>query len=77
VIGVGMMPRGEVGLIFARIGLAASLLSAGLYSSVALMVILTTLVTPPLLRRLLLPTDRNEGTPLSTIVTSTLCDGEE
>jgi Kef-type K+ transport system membrane component KefB len=53
VIGVGMIPRGEVGLIFAQIGLAAGLLSAGLYSSVALMVIVTTFITPPLLRRLL------------------------
>lgn len=55
VIGVGMIPRGEVGLIFARIGLAAGLLSAGLYSSVALIVIVTTFITPPLLRRLLPP----------------------
>jgi Kef-type K+ transport system membrane component KefB len=53
VIGVGMIPRGEVGLIFASIGLTTGLLSAGLYSAVALMVMLTTLVAPPLLRRLL------------------------
>ena len=53
VIGVGMIPRGEVGLIFAQIGLATKLISGGLYSAVALMVMLTTLVTPPLLRRLL------------------------
>jgi Kef-type K+ transport system membrane component KefB len=53
VIGVGMIPRGEVGLIFAQIGLTASLLSSGLYSAVALMVMATTFVTPPLLRRLL------------------------
>ena len=72
-----MMPRGEVGLIFARIGLAAGLLSAGLYSSVALMVILTTLVTPPLLRLLLIQADRNESTTLSNVVTSTLTDGGE
>jgi len=53
VIGVGMIPRGEVGLIFAQIGLTSQLLSAGLYSAVALMVMLTTFITPPLLRRLL------------------------
>ena len=53
VIGVGMIPRGEVGLIFASIGLTTGLLSAGLYSAVALMVMLTTLISPPLLRRLL------------------------
>jgi Kef-type K+ transport system membrane component KefB len=53
VVGVGMMPRGEVGLIFAQIGLTTGVLTAGLYSAVALMVMLTTLVTPPVLRRLL------------------------
>ena len=53
VIGVGMIPRGEVGLIFATIGLTSKLLTAGLYSAVALMVMLTTFLAPPLLRRLL------------------------
>jgi Kef-type K+ transport system membrane component KefB len=55
VVGVGMVPRGEVGLIFAQIGLTAGLISGGLYSAVALMVMLTTLMTPPLLRRMLVP----------------------
>lgn len=58
VIGVGMIPRGEVGLIFATIGLSSGLIEAGLYSAVALMVMLTTFITPPLLRRLLV-----QGTP--------------
>ena len=58
VIGVGMIPRGEVGLIFAQIGLSTKLLSAGLYSAVALMIMLTTFIAPPLLRRLLV-----QGTP--------------
>lgn len=53
VIGVGMIPRGEVGLIFAQVGLTTKLLSGGLYSAVAMMVMITTFVTPPLLRRLL------------------------
>jgi Kef-type K+ transport system membrane component KefB len=55
VVGVGMIPRGEVGLIFAQIGLSTKLLSSGLYSAVTLMIMLTTLITPPLLRRLLEP----------------------
>lgn len=55
VVGVGMIPRGEVGLIFATIGLTTGLLSPGLYSAVALMVMLTTFVAPPLLRKLLVP----------------------
>jgi len=53
VIGAGMIPRGEVGLIFAQIGLSTKLLSAGLYSAVAMMIMLTTFIAPPLLRRLL------------------------
>lgn len=53
VIGVGMIPRGEVGLIFAQIGLSTKLLSSGLYSAVAMMVILTTFVTPIILRLML------------------------
>ncbi|HEY8132186.1 MAG TPA: cation:proton antiporter [Thermoanaerobaculia bacterium] len=59
IIGVGMIPRGEVGLIFAQIGLSTKLISSGLYSAVALMVMLTTLMTPPLLRALLV---RREAT---------------
>jgi Kef-type K+ transport system membrane component KefB len=55
VVGVGMIPRGEVGLIFAQIGLSAKLLSEGLYSALATMVMLTTLMTPLLLRGLLPP----------------------
>ena len=68
VIGVGMMPRGEVGLIFAQIGLTTGLLTAGLYGAVALMVMLTTLVTPPLLRRLLTAQTSTEARPPAVLV---------
>ena len=53
VIGAGMIPRGEVSLIFAQIGLTSGLLTEGLYSAVAVMVVLTALATPLLLRALL------------------------
>ncbi len=54
-IGIGMIPRGEVGLIFANLGLSLSVqgepvIDAGLYSAVVIMVMLTTLVTPPALK---------------------------
>ena len=52
-IGVGMIPRGEVGLIFAQTGLAAGVLSSGEYSALMLMVLVTTFIAPPLLRRLI------------------------
>ncbi len=48
-IGLGMIPRGEVGLIFASIGLRNGVLDNKLYAAVLLMVLTTTLVTPPLL----------------------------
>lgn len=50
VIGLGMLPRGEVGLIFATIGLKAGVLGGNLYASLLLVVLLTTLMAPPLLR---------------------------
>ena len=60
VIGVGMIPRGEVGLIFAQMGLAAKVndepvFSPGLFSAVTLMVMVTTFLAPPLLRVLFPP----------------------
>jgi Kef-type K+ transport system membrane component KefB len=80
VIGVGMIPRGEVGLIFAQLGLSAGLLSTGLYSSVALMVMITTFVAPPALRALLAndrmaPQDADSA--LSDIVTAAMDDDGE
>jgi Kef-type K+ transport system membrane component KefB len=49
-VGVGMVPRGEVGLIFAQIGLTAGILSNRLFSALLFVIIATTLVTPPLLK---------------------------
>jgi Kef-type K+ transport system membrane component KefB len=54
-IGFGMIPRGEVGLIFANMGLALTvagkpILGPGEFAAIVAMVLLTTLVTPPLLR---------------------------
>jgi Kef-type K+ transport system membrane component KefB/predicted amino acid-binding ACT domain protein len=49
-IGLGMIPRGEVGLIFAGIGLTEGVLTQDLYASLLVVVLVTTLVTPPLLK---------------------------
>jgi Na+:H+ antiporter len=54
-VGLGMIPRGEVGLIFAGMGLnlrvnGAPVLGSGEFAAVVAMVLLTTLLTPPLLR---------------------------
>ena len=48
-IGVAMVPRGEVGLIFAQMGLAAAAITSGEFGAVMLMVLGTTFVTPPAL----------------------------
>jgi Kef-type K+ transport system membrane component KefB len=48
-IGVGMIPRGEVGIVVAGLGLTAGAISGELYSVVVGMAILTTLLVPPLL----------------------------
>ena len=55
VIGVGMIPRGEVGLIFAETGLRSKILDPGMFSAVSMMVMITTFITPPLLGFLLRP----------------------
>ncbi len=49
-IGLGMLPRGEVGLIFATLGRTAGVLDDDLYASLLLVVLLTTLITPQLLK---------------------------
>lgn len=49
-VGVGMLPRGEVGLIFAGLGLQRGVLDADLYGALLAVVLATTLVAPPLLR---------------------------
>ncbi len=49
-IGVGMIPRGEVGLIFASIGLSEGVIDDELYGALLVVVLLSTLITPPVLR---------------------------
>jgi Kef-type K+ transport system membrane component KefB len=52
VVGVGMIPRGEVGLIFADIGRRAGILNEAVFGAVLLMVMATTFVAPPGLKLL-------------------------
>ena len=51
-VGVGMVPRGEVGLIFAGAGWAVGVIAADLYSALVVVVMLTTFVAPPWLKLL-------------------------
>ncbi|MDP2787554.1 MAG: cation:proton antiporter [Pseudomonadota bacterium] len=53
VVGWGMVPRGEVGLIFAMVGKQLGVMNEAMFSVIVIMVILTTLITPPVLTLLL------------------------
>lgn len=53
VIGIGMAPRGEVGLIFATVGKSIGVVNDEIYAITIIMVILTTLVAPPVLNLLI------------------------
>lgn len=53
-VGLGMLPRGEVGLIFAAIGKSLGVINDALFAAIVLMVIVTTFLAPPLLRWTLL-----------------------
>jgi Kef-type K+ transport system membrane component KefB len=76
-VGLGMIPRGEVGLIFAGIGAALSLPKAGgerepvinsaTFGALVIMVIITTVVTPPLLKWAMGRTKGDDDKPVSAI----------
>ncbi len=48
-VGWGMVPRGEVGLIFAATGMALGVVTPAVFSVIVIVVLLTTLITPPVL----------------------------
>jgi Kef-type K+ transport system membrane component KefB len=60
IVGVGMMPRGEVGVVVASLGLAAGVFPAQTYALIVAMSLLTSIVTPPLLAWLF---KRERGAP--------------
>jgi Kef-type K+ transport system membrane component KefB len=60
-VGWGMVPRGEVGLIFAMVGRQLGVVDEAMFSVIVMMVILTTLVTPPVLTALLRRRDAEAG----------------
>jgi len=51
-VAVGMVPRGEVGLIFAGVGLSAGVIAGDLYSALIVVVMATTFAAPPWLKAL-------------------------
>jgi Kef-type K+ transport system membrane component KefB len=63
-IGVGMIPRGEVGLIFAAVGAASGVIDKSLTAAIIVMVILTTFLAPPLLRLVFQKGDSDGAEPV-------------
>jgi len=63
-VGVGMIPRGEVGIVVAQIGLAMSVIGDQVYGAVVMMAVLTTLAAPPLIK-LAFASERPERAKLS------------
>ncbi len=51
-VGVAMVPRGEVGLVFAQMGLGAGVLGQGEFGALMLMIVVTTFLPPPILARI-------------------------
>lgn len=72
-IGVGMIPRGEVGLVFAGVGSASGALSRPLEAAIIVMVISTTFLAPPMLRVVFQSSDSGEPA-LSVEVASVAAD---
>lgn len=60
-VGFGMIPRGEVGLVFAGVGAASGVLSESLDAAIIVMVIVTTFIAPPLLRLVFDSSDDDSG----------------
>ena len=52
IVGVGMMPRGEVGIIVASVGLSLGIIADDYYAVIIFMSIITTLIAPPILKSL-------------------------
>jgi len=61
-VGIGMISRGEVGLIVAGVGVSAGALSTDIYTSVIIMVAVTTIITPIWLKMAYKKEDASEST---------------
>ena len=60
-VGIGMISRGEVGLIFAGVGKELGVIDDSLFGAIVIMVIITTLITPPLLKWSIARNDKKLG----------------
>jgi Kef-type K+ transport system membrane component KefB len=63
IVGVGMVPRGEVGIIVASLGKTANVFSDTIYAIIIAMSLLTSVIAPPLLKKWLAEMPPTEQTP--------------
>ncbi len=57
-VGLAMIPRGEVGLIFANVGRSVNVLPADAFAAIVLVIMVTTFITPPLMKMFTLQTEQ-------------------
>ncbi|MEP6789223.1 MAG: cation:proton antiporter, partial [Acidobacteriota bacterium] len=60
-IGIGMVPRGEVGIVVAQIGLGLGVIAPSFFASVLFMAVATTLIAPPFIKILFAERDSGSG----------------
>ena len=68
-IGIGMVPRGEVGIVVAQIGLGFGMISSNFFAAVLFMAVATTLIAPPFIKRLFAIDEDQDGIPDNIVET--------
>jgi Kef-type K+ transport system membrane component KefB len=68
-VGVGMVPRGEVGIIVAQIGLGLGVIGSNFFASVLFMAVATTLIAPPFIKMAYAEDVDNDGIPDNIVET--------
>jgi Kef-type K+ transport system membrane component KefB len=62
-VGIGMVPRGEVGIVVAQIGLGLAVISQSFFAAVLFMAVATTLIAPPFIKLLFVEDNDDDGVP--------------
>ena len=62
-VGVGMIPRGEVGIVVAQIGLGLAVIEPPFFAAVLFMAVATTVIAPPLIKLLFAEDKDSDGIP--------------
>jgi len=68
-IGIGMVPRGEVGIVVAQIGLGLGVISGHFFAAVLFMAVATTLIAPPFIKMLFAEDVDDDGVPDNIVET--------